>query len=88
MRAAVAAPRSSPRGFIVRDLPKTEEELRKYPRLEFENWAGVALGGTNNARRVGGIGFDGESFWFQRSMTCANHLTTNSPSRSDSTRCR
>ena len=33
------------RGFIVRDLPKTEEELRKYPAFEFENWAVVALGG-------------------------------------------
>ena len=21
------------RGFVVRDLPKTEEELRKYPRI-------------------------------------------------------
>ncbi len=26
------------RGFIVRDLPKSEEELRKYPPFEFENW--------------------------------------------------
>jgi len=33
------------RGFVVRDLPKTEEELRKYPPFEFENWAVVALGG-------------------------------------------
>jgi hypothetical protein len=41
------------RGFIVRDLPKTEEELRKYPPFEFENWAVVALGGTKNARQVG-----------------------------------
>ena len=50
------------RGFIVRDLPKTEEELRKYPPFEFETWAVVALGGTKNARQVGDIGIDGRIF--------------------------
>ena len=50
------------RGFIVRDLPKTEEELRKYPPFEFENWAVVALGGTKNARQVGDMGIDGRIF--------------------------
>jgi hypothetical protein len=29
--------------FWVRDLPKTAEELRKYPPFEFENWAVNAL---------------------------------------------
>ncbi|MEP6821387.1 MAG: DNA methyltransferase [Chthoniobacterales bacterium] len=50
------------RGFIVRDLPKTEEELRKYPPFEFENWAVVALGGTKNARQVADMGIDGRIY--------------------------
>jgi DNA modification methylase len=50
------------RGFIVRDLPKTEEELKKYPPFEFENWAVVALGGTKNARQVGDMGIDGRIY--------------------------
>ena len=50
------------RGFIVRDLPKTEEELRKYPPFEFENWAVVALGGSKNARQVGDMGIDGRIY--------------------------
>jgi adenine specific DNA methylase Mod len=50
------------RGFVVRDLPKTEEELEKYPPFEFENWAVVALGGTKNARQVGDMGIDGRIY--------------------------
>jgi hypothetical protein len=50
------------RGFIVRDLPKTEAELRKYPPFEFENWAVVALGGTKNARQIGDMGIDGRIY--------------------------
>ena len=50
------------RGFVIRDLPKTEEELRKYPPFEFENWAVVALGGTKNARQVGDMGIDGRIY--------------------------
>jgi DNA modification methylase len=50
------------RGFVVRDLPKTEEELRRYPPFEFENWAVVALGGTKNARQVGDMGIDGRIY--------------------------
>ena len=50
------------RGFVVRDLPKTEEELRKYPPFEFENWAVVTLGGTKNARQVGDMGIDGRIY--------------------------
>ncbi|MBA3350904.1 MAG: site-specific DNA-methyltransferase [Pyrinomonadaceae bacterium] len=50
------------RGFIVRDLPKSEAELRKYPPFEFENWAVVALGGTKNARQVGDMGIDGRIY--------------------------
>ena len=47
------------RGFVVRDLPKTEAELRKYPAFEFENWAVVALGGIPNKVQVGDLGIDG-----------------------------
>ncbi len=50
------------RGFIVRDLPWTEERLRKLPPFEFENWAVVALGGLPNATKVGDMGIDGRIF--------------------------
>jgi DNA modification methylase len=50
------------RGFIVRDLPKSEEELRKYPAFEFENWAVVALGGIPNKAQVGDFGIDGRIY--------------------------
>jgi hypothetical protein len=50
------------RGFVVRDLPKTEEELRKYPPFEFENWAVVALGGIPNKAQVGDMGIDGRIY--------------------------
>jgi len=46
----------------VRDLPKTEEELRKYPPFGFENWAVVALGGIPNKAQVGDMGIDGRIF--------------------------
>jgi DNA modification methylase len=50
------------RGFTVRDLPKTEVELRKYPAFEFENWAVVALGGIPNKVQVGDLGIDGRIY--------------------------
>ncbi len=50
------------RGFVVQDLPKTEEELRKYPPFEFENWAVLALGGIRNRSQVGDKGIDGRIF--------------------------
>jgi hypothetical protein len=50
------------RGFVVRDLPKTEAELRKYPHFEFENWAVVALGGIPNKVQVGDMGVDGRIY--------------------------
>ena len=40
------------RGFIVRDLPWSEEKLRRIPPFEFENWAVIALGGAKNAVQV------------------------------------
>jgi site-specific DNA-methyltransferase (adenine-specific) len=55
--------------FWVRDLPKTAEELRKYPPFEFENWAVNALntvmaGGHAIANRaqVGDMGIDGRIY--------------------------
>ncbi len=50
------------RGFVVRDLPKTEAELCKYPPFEFENWAVVALGGIPNKAQVGDFGIDGRIY--------------------------
>jgi site-specific DNA-methyltransferase (adenine-specific) len=41
------------RGFIVRDLPWTEEKLRALPPFEFENWAVIALGGRKNKALTG-----------------------------------
>jgi site-specific DNA-methyltransferase (adenine-specific) len=57
------------RGFVVRDLPKTEKELRKYPHFEFENWAVVALGGIPNKVQVGDMGIDGRIFPVSSSAT-------------------
>jgi hypothetical protein len=50
------------RGFIVRDLPWTEEKLRAIPPFEFENWAVIALGGIPNKAQVGDMGVDGRIF--------------------------
>ena len=50
------------RGFVVRDLPWTEEKLRKLPPFEFENWAVIAIGGIPNKVQVGDMGIDGRIF--------------------------
>lgn len=50
------------RGFVVRDLPWTEEKLRAIPPFEFENWAVIALGGIPNRTQVGDMGIDGRIF--------------------------
>jgi len=50
------------RGFVVRDLPWTDERLRKLPPFEFENWAVVAIGGLPNSTKVGDMGIDGRIF--------------------------
>ena len=50
------------RGFVVRDLPWTEEKLRVLPPFEFENWAVIALGGIPNKAQVGDMGIDGRLF--------------------------
>jgi len=52
----------SGRGFVVRDLPWTEEKLRALPPFEFENWAVIALGGMKNKTQVGDKGIDGRIF--------------------------
>jgi hypothetical protein len=48
--------------FIVRDLPRSEKQLREMPPFEFENWAVVALGGIPNKVQVGDMGIDGKLF--------------------------
>ncbi len=50
------------RGFVVRDLPQTEAQLRKMPPFEFENWAVIALGGIANQVKVGDMGLDGRIY--------------------------
>ena len=50
------------KGFVVRDLPWKEEQLRKIPAFEFENWAVIAIGGTPNKAKVGDMGIDGRIF--------------------------
>ena len=49
-------------GFVVRNLPWTEQQLRKIPPFEFENWAVNALGGIPNKAQVGDMGIDGRIF--------------------------
>jgi site-specific DNA-methyltransferase (adenine-specific) len=50
------------RGFVVRDLPWTEKQLRSIPPFEFENWAVIALGGIPNKVQVGDMGIDGRIY--------------------------
>ena len=50
------------RGLIVRDLPWSEEQLRRIPPFEFENWAVIALGGIPNKAQVGDAGIDGRIY--------------------------
>ncbi len=50
------------RGFVIRDRPWTEDQLRKLPPFEFENWAVIAIGGTPNRNHVGDMGIDGRIY--------------------------
>ena len=52
----------SGRGFVVRDLPWTEKQLRTIPPFEFENWAVIALGRIPNKAQVGDMGIDGRIY--------------------------
>jgi len=45
--------------FTVKDLPKTEQELRRMPPFEFQNWAVIALGGVPQHVKVHDYGIDG-----------------------------
>lgn len=48
--------------FVVRDLPRSEKQLREMPPFEFENWAVIALGGIPNKVQVGDMGIDGKIY--------------------------
>ncbi len=48
--------------FVVKDLPKTVEELRIYPAFEFQNWVINALGGVPNKVKVRDKGIDGKLY--------------------------
>jgi len=48
--------------FFVRDMPRSEQILRKIPHFEFENWAVNALGGIPNSSKVGDMGIDGRIY--------------------------
>ncbi len=48
--------------FVVRDLPRSEDQLRKMPPFEFQNWAVVALGGIPNKTKTGDKGIDGKIY--------------------------
>ena len=50
------------RGCVVRDLPWTEEKLRRIPPFEFENWALIALSGIPNKTKTGDMGIDGRIY--------------------------
>jgi adenine-specific DNA-methyltransferase len=50
------------KGFVVRDLPWSVENLRNLPPFEFENWAVIAIGGMPNKAKVGDMGIDGRIF--------------------------
>jgi len=54
--------RRADKGFVIRDLPFTEEKLRSMPPFEFENWAVIAIGGTPNRVKVGDWGIDGKIY--------------------------
>lgn len=48
--------------FQLSDLPHTEEELRRIPPFEFQNWAVIALGGIPNRTKVNDFGIDGKLY--------------------------
>lgn len=50
------------RGFVIRDLPRSEDQLRRLPAFEFENWAVIALGGIPNKHKSGDMGIDGRIY--------------------------
>ncbi|MGH3056370.1 MAG: DNA methyltransferase, partial [Gaiellaceae bacterium] len=54
--------RTEGKDFVIRDLPRSEKQLRAMPPFEFENWAVIALGGIPNKAQVGDMGIDGKIY--------------------------
>jgi DNA modification methylase len=52
----------SNKDFTLKDMPKTVDELRRYPAFEFQNWVINALGGVPNKIRVRDMGIDGKLY--------------------------
>jgi DNA modification methylase len=50
------------RGFVMRGLPRSLQQLINLPHFEFENWAVIALGGITNKAQVGDRGIDGRLY--------------------------
>ncbi|MEX1193962.1 MAG: DNA methyltransferase [Dehalococcoidia bacterium] len=50
------------RDFEIRDMPKSEEDLRRMPHFEFQNWACIALGGIPNRVKSNDYGIDGRVY--------------------------
>jgi DNA modification methylase len=48
--------------FVVRDMPRREEDLRRMPHFEFQNWAVIAIGGIPNKTKSGDMGIDGRIY--------------------------
>jgi DNA modification methylase len=53
---------SEGKDFVIRDLPRSEKQLRSMPPFEFENWAVIAIGGIPNKAQVGDMGIDGKIY--------------------------
>lgn len=48
--------------FLIKDMPKTVEELRVYPAFEFQNWIINAINGIPNKIKVRDRGIDGKLY--------------------------
>jgi site-specific DNA-methyltransferase (adenine-specific) len=48
----------------LRDMPETEDDLRKLQPYEFQNWVMRAVNGTGSPSRSGDMGVDGLSFMY------------------------
>ncbi len=53
--------------FYVKDLKRTEKELRELPPFEFQNWAVIALGGIPSKVKSGDFGIDGKLYPIEKS---------------------
>lgn len=50
------------RGFVVKNLPWTEERLRQISPGQFQDWAVLAVEGIPNPKKVGDMGIDGRLY--------------------------